>query len=193
MDYGRYKTILFGALLAGVLVAALATTKPPSQPLVHRTEAEGHSHVGEEKHDLLAEGDAAPDFVLPKREGGTLGARDLRGAYSALVFVTPTCPYCKKLKETLVQRALPGLEGRLVFITMGASERELPDELEQLESQVSDRFVILSDKSRDVGDTYKAAAVPTIYLLDGQGAIAGSGVGPIAGVKLVDELVDRSS
>ena len=190
---GSYKTILMGGLLALVLLVAMAVKDVPEEAVIQRTQDEGHTHLHGSGHGLLTEGTAAPGFRLATANGTNLQLDDLKGSYAALIFVTPTCPYCKNLKALLLDRDLPRTD-RFVFITPGdADPDQLTAEQRALEANVIATFPVLSDSARTVARAYSANSVPTIYLLDEEGKIAGAGVGVDEVMKRVEELLVKSS
>ena len=189
-----YKMVMISGLLAVGLLAAMAAKETPQGPLLQRATDESHSHSGGSGHELLADGTQAPDFRLKYIDGvGNIGLDDLGGSFSVLVFVTPTCPYCGEFKTKLLDRDLPDLRGRLVFITPPASaEVILTEEQLELERYVSSTFPVLSDSAQSTAAAYNANSVPTTYLID-DGVIVRSAVGAVEGMKLVEQLVEDNT
>lgn len=190
---GSYKTILMGGLLGLVLLAAMVVKEVPEESVIQRAEEEGHTHLHGSGHGLLTEGTAAPGFRLATANGTNLRLEDLKGSHAALIFVTPTCPYCQDLKALLLDRDLPRTD-RLVFITPAeADPGQLTAGQRALEAKVTATFPVLSDSARAVARAYGANSVPTVYLLDEEGKIAGAGVGVDEVMKRVEELLEKSS
>lgn len=184
MDYQAHKPGFLGGVLALLLLGALAFKDLPEAPLLQRVVAGERSR--------LPKNTAAPDFRLPGVNRESMGLADLKGSPSLLIFVTPTCPYCKQLKEELAARGMPDLQDRLVFITAKASaSQELPAELQALEAKVASLFPVLQDSAGSVSASYQATSVPTTYLLDEEARVVDSAVGVPAGLKLVQKLVDQ--
>ncbi len=182
MDLKTYQPGIVGGVLAVALVGALRVAEAPESSLLQRLVVKGKSR--------LPRGTAAPDFHLPGVQGEGMALQDLRGASSVLMFVTPTCPYCKELKQSLIDEGLPDLHHRLVFISRGSKQREeLSAEVQVLEGQVAGLFPVLQDTTGGVSAAYKALSVPTTYLLDGEGQIKDSAVGVPGGLELVQQLV----
>ena len=190
---GSNKTILMGGLLAIVLLVMMVMKDVPEESVIQRAQDEGHTHLHGSGHGLLTEGTAAPEFRLATADGRDFRLEDLKGSHAALIFVTPTCPYCKDLKTLLLDRDLPRTD-RLVFITPAeADPGQLTAEQRALEANVIATFPVLSDSARAVARAYSANSVPTVYLLDEEGKIAGAGVGVDEGMKRVEELLEKSS
>jgi peroxiredoxin len=182
MDLKTYQPGIVGGVLAVALVGALLVAEAPESSLLQRLVVKAKSR--------LPRGTAAPDFQLPGVQGDGMALQDLRGASSVLMFVTPTCPYCKELKQSLIDEGLPDLHHRLVFISRGSKQLEAPPaEVQALEGQIAGLFPVLQDTTGGVSAAYKALSVPTTYLLDGEGQIQDSAVGVPGGLELVQELV----
>jgi peroxiredoxin len=183
VDFKTHKPVLIGGALALVFAGLLAASAPPASPLLQRVVVRGDSR--------LPRGTLAPDFQLPTRQGKTLGLEQFKGRSSLLIFVTPTCPYCKKLKEELLGRGLPDLQNRLAFISREkpGELQGVPAEVQQLEARITGLFPVLQDSAGSVSGAYKVQGVPTSYWMDEQGKVRASAVGMPEGLKLVDGLV----
>jgi methylamine dehydrogenase accessory protein MauD len=67
--------------------------------VLHRRLDELHATTDEQPG--LTIGFAAPDFTLPRVDGGSITLHDLRGAPVLLGFVSPACPPCTQLAQQL--------------------------------------------------------------------------------------------
>ena len=184
MDLKTCKPSILGGVLAVVLVGTLMVAEAPQSSLLQRSGAQSR----------LPRGAVAPAFQLPRIQGGVLELNELQGASSVLVFVTPTCPYCTELKQSLIDQGLPNLRHRLVFISRGSKALdERPAEVQALDAHIASRFPVLQDTTGRVSEAYKVMSVPTTYLLDGEGEVVASEVGVSGGLELVQELVAELS
>ena len=181
------RPLLSGGALALGLIAALATGEPPEgrdpqSSLLLRVVDEGTA--------LLSRGTPAPDFELPDATGeNTVSLEDLKGESAAAVFVSFSCQYSQKLMHTVLDEGLPDLGKRLLFIQRGGdSGREPSQEEADLQVELVAQFPLLSDADGSTFDAYRTSGVPTTYLLDAEGKVAGTGVGEPEGVKLVRTL-----
>ena len=182
MDLKTYQPGIVGGVLAVALVGALLVAEAPESSLLQRLVVKAKSR--------LPRGTAAPDFQLPGVQGDVMALQDLRGASSVLMFVTPTCPYCKELKQSLIDEGLPDLHHRLVFISRGSKQLEAPPaEVQALEGHIAGLFPVLQDTTGGVSAAYKALSVPTTYLIDAEGQVKASAVGVPGGLELVQQLV----
>ena len=188
MDRNALKPVLAGGALALGLIAALATGEPPEDrdlqsSLLLRV-------VGEEGSALLSRGTPAPDFELPDTAGeNTVSLEDLKGESAAAVFVSFSCPYSRQLIRTVLDEGLPDLGKRMLFIQRGGDTgREPTQEEAELQAELATQFPVLVDADGSTFDAYRTSGVPTTYLLDAEGKVAGSGVGEPEGAKLVGTL-----
>jgi peroxiredoxin len=118
------------------------------------------------KRDGLKAGTPAPDFRLPRLEGGELSLAELRGRMVLLVFSSPNCGPCNVLAPRLEEfhREEPGLE--LVMISQG--------ELGVNRDKVKEHgltFVVALQKQWEISREYAMFSTPAAYLIDAAGVI----------------------
>lgn len=184
MRLSRFRFHLIGGLLTLVCFSVLAMTELPRSPLIQRIIP---------KHGWLPWNMQAPDFYLATAQGQEISLKQLKGSSTMLIFVTPNCPYCKKLKEELLQKELPDLQNHVVFISQKSGSQKLHPEWQKLESQLTDRFLVLQDTTGSVFEAYNAQSVPATYWIDERGKVRTSGVGVPMGLKMLQKLIDRES
>ncbi|MBT3220987.1 MAG: redoxin domain-containing protein, partial [Proteobacteria bacterium] len=112
---------------------------------------------------------AAPDFSLPDLEGAQHDLSDTQGRWVLLTFFATWCGPCKE--------EMPSLQG------LAAHQTELDVIAVSIDQQVSAlrRFVksnrisllVLHDATGQVGNQYRASAVPVSYIIDPTGRIVG--------------------
>jgi peroxiredoxin len=109
----------------------------------------------------------APEFRLPRLDGGDLALSDVRGKFVSLVFSSPLCGPCNTLAPKLEKfhRKLPELE--LVMISQGE-----PDENRKKVEEHGLTFPVLLQKQWEVSRAYAYFATPVAYLIDEVGTIA---------------------
>jgi len=140
---------------------------------------------------VLAAGTLAPDFEVPRLEGGTVRLSALRGRVVLLDFWATWCPPCRAEMPWLVQLGA-AYEAR--GLTLLAMSQDNPPDQQALVAEYArglpglGRFAALG--SHDVGRVYGAESLPTLYLIDRAGRIADVAVGsrPEAAVRTA---VDR--
>ena len=185
MDLKAHKPLILGAVLALALVGALNFAESPDSSLLQRLVTKDKART------RLPRGSAAPDFHLPSVDGKDMKLADLEGASSALVFVSFSCPHCKKLMNNLLDQGLPDMGHRLLFIKRGRKDaKEPPADIQELETRIAAQFPVLQDTSGAVFDAYQAPGVPTTYMLDAGGKIKASNSGEPKGFELVQKLVE---
>jgi methylamine dehydrogenase accessory protein MauD len=118
-------------------------------------------------------GDKSPVFELIDLANRplTIGAPHAGGRSQLLMFVSPTCPVCKKLLP--IAKSVAAAESRwldLIFTSDGEpSEQNAFIARHQLESYP---FVL----SSEVGMTYRVAKLPYAVLIDDQGVVRAKGL-----------------
>jgi peroxiredoxin len=131
----------------------------------------------------LKAADTAPDFRLPRIDGGELSLGEFRGRRVLLVFSDPHCGPCAELAPRLQEIHLEQSDLKVLVISRGDIEenRAKIDELGLT-------FPIVLQKKWEVSLKYAMFATPIAYLIDEQGRIASDvavGIEPI--LALADE------
>lgn len=155
---------------AGVASAAMVLFllwRPSSPALSPVVWTESSAHLPPE---MLQPGEAAPDFVLPAVEGGTVALGGLQGKSALLVFVTAECPYCQKLQQHLETFELHE-DQQLVFFCPDAAGAQT------IRQTYSFAYPVLIDSAGAISRAYKASRVPTVYQLNAGGNVVDSAVG----------------
>ena len=118
-------------------------------------------------------GDAAPIFDLHALDARpvTLGGPSVNGLSTMLMFVSPTCPVCKKLLP--IVRSIAASETqwlRLVF----TSDGEEPEQQEFVRRHRLESFPMVL--SGELGTTYRVSKLPYAVLIDEGGHIRAKGL-----------------
>ena len=154
------------------------------------------------KRDGLKTGTSAPDFRLPRLDGGELSLEELRGRRVLLVFSDPQCGPCNVLAPMLEKfhrenrtnarspsRPAPPGEGEPAHPVVVMISRGEPKENRQKVKEHRLTFLIVLQRQREVSRRYAMFATPVAYLIDKAGVIAHEvavGVEPI--LRLLVEL-----
>jgi peroxiredoxin len=125
----------------------------------------------------LTAGEAAPDFRLPRIDGGDLSLEDLRGRRVLLVFSDPHCGPCAELAPRLQEIHLERPELNVLVISRGDVE-----ENRAKASELGLTFPIVLQQKWEVSLKYAMFATPIGYLIDDEGILASDvavGIEPI--------------
>jgi len=125
----------------------------------------------------LKAGATAPEFQLPRIDGGELSLAELRGGRVLLVFSDPDCGPCDELAPRLqeLHRQRPDL--RVLIVS-----RRDPEASRAKAAKLGLTFPIVLQKQWEVSLKYGMFATPIGYLIDEQGVLASDvavGVEPI--------------
>jgi peroxiredoxin len=136
----------------------------------------------------LKAGAAAPEFRLPRIDGGELSLVDFRGEQVLLVFSDPECGPCDELAPQLQAIHLQQPELQVLMV----SRRDL-DVNRTKAARLGLSFPVVLQKQWEVSLKYAMFATPIAYLIDEQGILASDvaiGVAPI--VALASKWTDES-
>jgi peroxiredoxin len=125
----------------------------------------------------LKAGETAPDFTLPRIDGGELSLADLRGVRVLLVFSDPDCGPCDELAPRLQELHLTRPDLQVLVI----SRRDADATRAKAES-LGLTYPIVVQKQWEVSLQYGMFATPIGYLIDEQGVLLSDvavGVKPI--------------
>jgi peroxiredoxin len=125
----------------------------------------------------LKAGEAAPEFTLPRIDGGDLSLEDFRGRRVLLVFSDPHCGPCAELAPHLEEIHLERPDLRVLVISRGDVE-----ENRDKASELGLTFPIVLQQKWEVSLKYAMFATPIAYLIDEQGILTSDvavGIEPI--------------
>jgi peroxiredoxin len=125
----------------------------------------------------LKAGTAAPEFTLPRIDGGELSLTDLRGGRVLLVFSDPECGPCDQLAPQLQELHVTRPDLQVLVI----SRRDLEATRAKAES-LGLTYPIVMQKQWELSMKYGMFATPIGYLVDEQGVLLSDvavGVEPI--------------
>src|SRR5262249_33802981 len=115
----------------------------------------------------LEAGSSAPDFTLPRLEGGELSLAGFRGKKVLLVFSDPHCGPCDALAPQLEQAARARPDVQVLMGSRGEAEED-----RQKVAQHGLTFPVVLQKKWEVSKQYATFATPVAYLIDEQGVTA---------------------
>lgn len=118
------------------------------------------------KRDGLEAGTPAPDFTLPRLDGGKLSLKQYSGQKTLLVFSDPDCSPCQQLApklEKLHRRA----EVNVLMISRGDAEAN-----RQKVAEHGLTFPVALQRHWEISRAYGIFATPVGYLIDEEGTLA---------------------
>jgi peroxiredoxin len=163
----------------------LAADRNPVSPR-NRVSGNGKSHGKQPDPSLarsrlnrsgLKAGATAPEFTLPRIDGGELSLADLRGGRVLLVFSDPDCGPCDELAPQLQQLHLTRPELQVLVIS-----RRDTDATRAKADSLGLTYPIVLQKQWEISLQYGMFATPIGYLIDEQGVLLSDvavGVEPI--------------
>jgi peroxiredoxin len=131
----------------------------------------------------LKAGAVAPEFTLPRIDGGELSLSDLRGERVLLVFSDPNCGPCDELAPRLQALHLNRPDLQVLVIS-----RRDADATRKKTDSLGLTYPIVMQKQWEISLKYGIFATPVGYLIDEQGTVlkdVAVGVEPI--LALVDD------
>jgi peroxiredoxin len=147
-----------------------------------------HSKI---KRDGLKAGTPAPDFRLPRLDGGELSLGDMRGRRVLLVFSSPHCGPCNTVAPELQRFHRHHPEVSVVMVSRGE-----PDENRAKVKEHRLTFPVVLQQQWEISRLYTMFATPVAYLINESGVIVQDvavGVEPIlALIEKAKELVERN-
>jgi peroxiredoxin len=176
-----YRIDAEGRIASELTVGAEALLKLAERPTVARTammlSGNGAAPLHKQPDPSLARsrlnrsglkaGTAAPDFKLPRIDGGELALSDLRGERVLLVFSDPECGPCMELAPRLEE--LHRLRSDLQVVMVSRRDIEANRAKAQ---QLGLTFPIVLQRQWEISREYGMFATPIGYLIDEQGVVA---------------------
>ncbi len=115
----------------------------------------------------LSKGTPAPDFRLPRLDGGELSLSEYRGKRVLLVFSDPHCGPCDALAPELEKAHRQNLEVQVLMVSRG----EVAENRQKVK-QHRLTFPLVLQKKWEISKLYAMFATPVGYLIDAEGVTA---------------------
>ena len=145
------------AVVAAAVLGVLLLAEPPADP--------------------IRPGQLAPDFQLPRLDGGPpVSLAGLRGRVVLLNFWATWCGPCEAEMPAMqrLYQELAGPEFELIAISVDASR----EEVDAFRQRLGLSFPIALDPEKRVSNAYQSYRYPESYLIDRDGRILSRYVGP---------------
>jgi peroxiredoxin len=129
----------------------------------------------------LPKGTRAPDFLLPRLDGGHLSISDFCGRGVLLVFSDPMCQPCDLLSPHLERLARRTPDIQVIMVSRRGREANLAKV-----QQHGLSFPIVLQRQWEISRAFNKFATPIAYLIDEDGLIASElALGPSAILQLL--------
>jgi peroxiredoxin len=136
----------------------------------------------------LTIGTPAPDFALPRLDGGQLRLSDLRGRPVLVNFWASWCAPCRSEMPALDRVAREYEDAGLVVV--GVNQLEDPQTVSQFVQEFSLSFPIALDRDGVASRDWRVYGIPQTYLVGPDGVIRKAWVGPLTYESVVRALQD---
>jgi cytochrome c-type biogenesis protein len=190
---GNNKILLVLVLVLALLVGTsyyehqqASDRNQPTQPQISTDAAAGSGKA--------AKGKLAPEIILNDLNGQTVKLTDYRGKVVILNFWASWCPPCKSEMPDLDEAAREFTKANdavLLTINLTDGNRETTETAGKYISDHNFSMKVLLDTQSRAANAYNITSIPTTYIIDKQGVIVNSLVGPTtkdALIKYVDQL-----
>jgi peroxiredoxin len=121
---------------------------------------------------LAQEGQPAPDFTLKDLEGESYTLSELKGKVVLLDFWATWCKPCIISIPHLNELNLRFQEEEFFVLGISVDRYKSKSSLKRFVKKYEINYPILADKSGKVAARYRAFALPTSFLINGEGKIA---------------------
>ncbi len=111
----------------------------------------------------------APDFTLQDLSGKNINLSSFRGKTILLNFWATWCPYCRKERDHLNSVYNEYKDKGLIIISV-ATDNSIETVREFMKKVPAD-YIVLSDKDKEVSNSYKVRGLPTSFLIDREGVV----------------------
>lgn len=132
---------------------------------------------GGERRRIIAEGDRAPSFTLPRLDQRPVSLDELQGRVVLVHFWATWCPSCvdemPQLQKMYDDLAGPGFE------VLAVSVDDSADRLRSFLRQKGISLPVLFDPERAVSSQYGTFKLPETYVLDRKGTVRYKVIGPM--------------
>lgn len=128
-----------------------------------------------------AKGKLAPEITLNNLNGQTVKLSDYRGKIVILNFWASWCPPCKSEMPELNEAArefASGADAVLLTVNLTDGSRETVDKARKYIADNNYSMTVLLDTQSKAANAYNITSIPTTYVIDKQGIIINSIVGP---------------
>ncbi|MDQ7843035.1 MAG: TlpA disulfide reductase family protein [Armatimonadota bacterium] len=131
----------------------------------------------------------APEFRLPRFDGGTLALSDLRGRAVVLNFWASWCVPCKD-EAPLLERAWREYRDQ-GLVVVGVNIQDLEPEARRFIAQTGATYLQVRDRDGRVSRAYGTTGVPETFFIDRNGRIVSKFPGAAVEWRIWEEAIER--
>jgi peroxiredoxin len=141
-----------------------------------------YANFAKDHKQKVAEGDAAPDFVLVDMQGNKHRLSDYRGQGVFLNFWGTWCPPCKKEMPYINNQYHQFKDNGVQVLSVDIQESELA--VNQFIERLKLDFPIMIDKDKEVMTAYGVDYLPATFLIDKNGKVVKYSTGELTENKI---------
>ncbi len=150
------------------------------QPRPERLERPQRERPTRQRRDVQGEisGKRAPSFELSSFDGKTVSLSDYRGKIVVLEWMNFECPfslYHYETKNTMVELANKYKGKNVVWLVVNSTSHTTPEPNKTFAKRHGLPYLILDDRSGEVGRAYGAETTPHMYIINPRGNIVYEG------------------
>jgi peroxiredoxin len=127
----------------------------------------------------------APNFTLKDVDGQSMSLESLRGKVVLLNFWATWCPYCVDEMPAMEQLQREFKNQKVVILAINLED---PDTARTFMRQNAYTFTALVDSNNEVAELYQVKALPSVFIIDGDGALVTSFVGAVGKSRMRDAI-----
>lgn len=133
----------------------------------------------------------APDFTLPRLDGGEVTLSDLRGQVVVVNFWATWCPPCRAEMPDL-QRAYEDRKAEgLTILAVNTTFQDSESSAAQFVRDLALELPVLLDRSGEMSRSYELRAMPTTLFVDRQGIVREVILGGPMSEETIEENLDQ--
>ncbi len=153
---------------------------PEPRPRPERLERPQRERPARQERDIQDEssGKRAPEFELNSFDGKTVSLSDYRGKIVVLEWFNFECPlslYHYETKNTMVELANKYKDKNVIWLAVNSTNHTTPEPNKDFAKRHGLPYLILDDRSGEVGRAYGAETTPHMYIIDPRGRIVYEG------------------
>lgn len=141
----------------------------------------------------LDKGQTAPDLTLSTLTGNSMKLSSQRGKTVILNFWTTWCPPCKAEMPDMQKFYYNYKKRNIIVVGLNLTDSESNlDQIKNFANQYKISFPILLDTKGEIRKLYKIITIPTTYIIDSNGIIVETVIGPMSYDKMKKLTLDSA-